>query len=102
MTLSPTDLNTMRQALIDLQANIDESGPCDHPVNICVCGLRTTLTNLADLFHHLSYGQVGYRKQPEPTFDVADLAINMLRDMNNFRTRQLAIEHEALKEHRNA
>ena len=60
MTFTPAELNTMRNALVDLQANLDELGPCDHPVNVCVCGLRTTLDNLAPLFHRITSGQVGW------------------------------------------
>lgn len=95
MTLSPADFNTMRNALVDLQANLDESGPCDHPVNICVCGLRTTLTNLADLFHRVTDGQVGYRKQPEPAFDMVSFARDLLQQSNVERLSQLKAEADA-------
>lgn len=105
MNLNPADLNTMRNALVDLQANLDECGPCDHPVNICVCGLRSSLSNLADLFHRMTDGQVGYRKQPEPpdfpatmaeaNGNMGDIAIAMMREVNDFRIRQLAIEADA-------
>ena len=103
MNLSHADLNTMRNALVDLKANIDECGPCDHPVNICVCGLRTTLTNLADLFHRMTDGQVGYRAQPdqpepsaaEAMSNFGDIAIAMMREMHDFRNRQLASEADA-------
>lgn len=103
MNLSPADLDTMRQSLVDLQANLDEVGPCDHPVNICVCGLRTTLANLADLFHRMTDGQVGYRAQsdqPEPSAAEAmgnfgDVAIAMMLEMQGFRIRQLAREADA-------
>lgn len=101
--LSPADLNTMRNALVDLKANLDETGPCDHPVNICVCGLRTTLTNLADLFHRMTDGQVGYRAQsdqPKPSAaeamgNMRDIAMTMMQEMNEFRNRQLAREADA-------
>ena len=69
MNLTPADLNTMRNALVDLQANLDEAGPCDHPVNVCTCGLRTALNNLADLFHRMTDGQVGYLKYDVDTDD---------------------------------
>ena len=105
MTLSPTDLATMRQALVDLQAYLEEAGPCDHAVNICVCGLRTSLSNIADLFHRMTDGQVGYRAQPEPTDfpatmaeaigNMGDIAIAMMQEMHDFRIRQLAIEADA-------
>lgn len=105
MTLSPTDLATMRQALVDLQAYLDETGGCDHPVNICVCGLRTSLSNIADLFHRMTDGQVGYRAQPEPTDfpatmaeangNMGDIAMAMMREITEFRIRQLAIEADA-------
>jgi hypothetical protein len=105
MNLSPADLDTMRQALIDLQANLDEAGPCDHPVNICVCGLRTSLSNIADLFHRMTDGQVGHRAQPEPTDfpatmaeangNMGDIAMAMMREITEFRIRQLAIEADA-------
>jgi hypothetical protein len=104
MNLSPADLATMRQALVDLQANLEDIGPCDHPVNICVCGLRTTLINLADLFHRMTDGQVGYLAQPEPedeapaaedTFNMAAFAMDMLMQSNNFRIAQLRAEADA-------
>lgn len=101
MNLSPADLNTMRQSLVDLQANLDETGPCDHPVNICVCGIRTTLTDLADLFHRMTDGQVGYLAQPKPSAaeamgNMRDIAMAMMQEMHDFRNRQLAREADAL------
>lgn len=94
MTLTKDDLNTMRQALVDLQSNIDESGPCDHPVNICVCGQRATLDALATLFYHLSKGQVGYRK-PSADFDMVDFARDLLHQTNVERLSQLKAEADA-------
>jgi hypothetical protein len=55
----------MRQALVDLRTQIEETGPCDHPVNICVCGLRNTYENLGDLFYRITDKQVGFPRQPE-------------------------------------
>jgi hypothetical protein len=34
-------------------------GPCEHPVNVCVCGLKSLRDDAADLFHRLSNGRVG-------------------------------------------
>jgi len=95
MNLTPADLNTMRNALVDLQANLDEAGPCDHPVNVCTCGLRTTLNNLADLFHRMTDGQVGYRTQREPSFDMVDFARDLLTQSNVSRLAQLKAEADA-------
>lgn len=95
MNLTPADLNTMRNALVDLQANLDDTGPCDHPVNVCVCGLRSTLNNLADLFHRITDGQVGYRTQREPSFDMVDFARDILNQSNAFRLSQLKAEADA-------
>jgi hypothetical protein len=77
MNLSPADLSTMRQALVDLRTQIEETGPCDHPVNICVCGLRTTYKNLGSLFYRITDGQVGF--VPEPQFiDLEQMTRNIL------------------------
>lgn len=95
MNLTPADIATMKQALVDLQANLDDTGPCDHPVNICVCGLRSTLTELADLFHRITDGQVGYRTQREPDFDMVGYAQDLLTKSNAFRISQLKAEADA-------
>jgi len=95
MNLTPADIATMKQALIDLQANLDDTGPCDHPVNICVCGLRSTLIELAELFHRITDGQVGYLAQREPDFDMVDFAREMLNETNAFRIDQLKAEANA-------
>jgi hypothetical protein len=65
MNFSSADIATMRQALVDLRTQIEETGPCDHPVNICVCGLRNTYENLGDLFYRITDKQVGFPRQPE-------------------------------------
>lgn len=98
MNFSPADLNIMRNALIDLRAQIEETGPCDHPVNVCVCALRTTYENLSDLFHHITYGQVGSPKQPvpmNPELDMVDFARNLLMQTNVERIAQLKAEADA-------
>jgi len=65
MNFSSDDIATMRQALVDLRTQIEETGPCDHPVNICVCGLRNTYENLGELFYRITDKQVGFPRQPE-------------------------------------
>ena len=65
MRFSPADINTMRQALVDLRTQIEETGPCDHPVNICVCGLRNTYENLGDLFYRITDKDVGFTRKIE-------------------------------------
>jgi hypothetical protein len=94
MRFSPADINTMRQALVDLSAQIEETGPCDHPVNICVCGLRTTYENLSDLFYRISDRQVGFARKPE-LVDMLDLAHKALLSANLQRIAQIKAEAEA-------
>jgi hypothetical protein len=65
MNFSSDDIATMRQALVDLRSQIEETGPCDHPVNICVCGLRTTYENLGDLFYRITDKGVGFTRKVE-------------------------------------
>ena len=98
MRFSPADINTMRQALVDLSAQIEETGPCDQPVNICVCGLRTTYENLSDLFYDLTYGKVGAPKQPvpmNPELDMVDFAHKALLSSNLQRIAQIKAEADA-------
>jgi hypothetical protein len=65
MNFSSDDIATMRQALVDLRTQIEETGPCDHPVNICVCGLRNTYENLGDLFYRITDKDVGFTRKIE-------------------------------------
>jgi hypothetical protein len=65
MNFSSDDIATMRQALVDLRTQIEETGPCDHPVNICVCGLRNTYENLGDLFYRITDKDVGFTRKVE-------------------------------------
>ena len=65
MNFSSDDIATMRQALVDLRTQIEETGPCDHPVNICVCGLRNTYENLGDLFYRITDKDVGITRKIE-------------------------------------
>ena len=77
MKFSEADLNTMRNALVDLRSQIQETGPCDHPVNICICGLRNTYENLGSLFYRITDGQVGFT--PAPQFiDLEQMTRNIL------------------------
>jgi hypothetical protein len=65
MNFTPTDLATMHQALVDLRSQIEETGPCDHPVNICVCGLRNTYESLGALFYRITDKRVGFTPEPQ-------------------------------------
>ncbi len=94
MNLSYEDINTMRQALVDLRTQVEETGPCDHPVNVCVCGLRTTYENLSDLFYRISDRQVGFTRKPE-LVDMLDLAHKALLGANLQRIAQIKAEAEA-------
>jgi hypothetical protein len=94
MRFSPADINTMRQALVDLSAQIEETGPCDHPVNICVCGLRTTYEDLGDLFYRISDRRVGFTRKHE-LVDMVDFAHKALLSANLQRIAQIKAEAEA-------
>ena len=94
MNLQPGDINTMRQALVDLRTQVEETGPCDHPVNICVCGLRTTYENLSDLFYRISDKKVGFNRKPE-LVDMVDFAHKALLNANLQRIAQIKAEAEA-------
>ena len=74
MNFKPHELDTMRYALKDLKDNLEAVGPCDHSVNICVCGQRAVLLDLTTLFHRITNGQVGYKQQATPTPDYVDEA----------------------------
>ena len=95
MNFTQVELNTMRNALTDLRNNLDDSGPCDHDVNVCVCGLKATYENLADLFHRMTNGEVGFPLPPEPTFDMVSFATDLLTQHNVFRIAQLKAEADA-------
>jgi|694.fasta_scaffold16103_9 hypothetical protein len=77
MNFSPADISTMRQALTDLRSQIEETGPCDHPVNICICGLRTTYENLGSLFYRITDKRVGFAPTPE-LIDLEQMTRNIL------------------------
>ena len=89
MNLNPTDLSIMRNALLDLESSLADYGACDHRVGICTCHMRTNLVNIADLFHRITNGQVGYRTQCEPDFDMVGYAKDLLTKSNAFRISQL-------------
>jgi len=66
MNLSPSDLDTMRKALVLLRSDITEIGPtCDHAVGFCICDLKNTYENLGELFYRITDKQVGFPRQPE-------------------------------------
>lgn len=94
MTFSPADLNIMRQALVDLRSQIEETGPCDHPVNICVCGLRNTYENLGSLFYRITDKQVGFTRTPE-LIDIVEFSRVFLDRTNVERLSQLKAEADA-------
>jgi len=97
MNLSSEDINTMRQALVDLRTQVEETGPCDHPVNVCVCGLRTTYEDLGDLFYRISDRRVGFTRKPElvDMYDMVDFAHKALLSANLQRIAQIKAEAEA-------
>ena len=59
MNLSPADIKKLGLVLDELDELITDVGPCEHPVNVCVCGLKSLRDDAADLFHRLSNGRVG-------------------------------------------
>ena len=107
---------TLRDVITILQQYLDEAGPCDHSVNICVCGIRSTLDDFGRDCYHRTGGAVGWKylrfdvdlddpKQcadheassaAEAMNNIGDIAIAMMKDMQAFRLRQLAIESAAL------
>lgn len=95
MNLNPTDLSIMRNALLDLESSLADYGPCDHGVGICTCHMRTNLVNIADLFHRITDGQVGYRAQREPDFDMIEFARSTIEQSNVMRISQLKAEADA-------
>ena len=54
MNLSPADIKTLGLVLDELDELIIDVGPCEHPVNVCVCGLKSMRDDAADLFYRLS------------------------------------------------
>ena len=74
MNFKPHELDTMRYALKDLKDNLEAVGPCDHSVNICVCGHRAVLIDLNNLFHRITNGQVGRKQYAMPTSHCVDEA----------------------------
>ena len=77
MNFTPAELDTMRQTLMLLRADLNEFGPCDHAVNVCVCELRKTYQDIGALFYRMTNGQVGFT--PEPQFiDLEQMTRNIL------------------------
>lgn len=98
MNLQPSDIKIMGRILDDLDDQIREVGPCEHPVNICVCHLQATRDDAADLFHRISFGRAGSPKQPvpmNPELDMVDFAHKALLSANLQRIAQIKAEAEA-------
>ena len=57
---------TLRDVIAILQQYLEEAGPCDHAVNICVCGIRSTLDDFGTDCYHRTGGAVGW---PNPRFE---------------------------------
>lgn len=95
MNFKPHELDTMRYALEDLKDNLEAIGPCDHSVDICVCGHRAVLLDLTTLFHRITDGQVGYKQQATPTCDFVDMAHKLLLQSNLDRIAQIKAEADA-------
>ena len=107
-----------------LERYLDEAGPCEHSVNICVCNIRQTLDDFGKDCYHRTGGAVGWQylrfdvdtddpKQraaeeasaraemefpttmAEAIGNMGDIAIAMMQEMHEFRNRQLAREADA-------
>ena len=116
MNMNPADIHTLRQTLKYMENYLDETGGCDHPANICVCGIRVNLDCFGKLCWHLTDGKVGWQylrfdvdtddpKQraaeeassaAEAMGNMRDIAMTMMQEMHDFRNRQLAREDDAL------
>lgn len=94
MNFSSDDIATMRQALVDLRTQIEETGPCDHPVNVCVCALRTTYENLGDLFYRITDRRVGFTRKVE-LIDLVEFSRVFLNQTNVERAAALKAEADA-------
>ena len=46
---------TLRDVIAILQQYLEEAGPCDHSVNICVCGIRSTLDDFGTGYSSLAW-----------------------------------------------
>lgn len=73
MNLTTTDIDTLRIGLIEYERFLEETGGCDHSVNICVCHHRSILDGLGTTFHKISKGKVGW---PNPRFDITEADAN--------------------------
>ena len=77
MNFTPAELDTMRQTLINFRNHLADLGPCDHDVNVCVCGIKGTYEDIGALFYRMTNGQVGFT--PEPQFvDLEQMTRNIL------------------------
>lgn len=61
MNLNPADIHTLNQTLNHMKRYLEETGGCDHGVNICVCGIRVNLDCFGKLCWHLTNGKVGWQ-----------------------------------------
>jgi hypothetical protein len=97
MNLQPGDIKLMGQILDDLDDQIRECGPCEHPVNVCVCHFQRTRDLASDLFHRLSNGAIGTAILPDPgdPIDMIDFAHKALLAANLQRIAQIKAEAEA-------
>lgn len=107
--------DTLKEVLRLLEKYLNEAGPCDHPVNICVCDIRHTLDEFGKDCYALTGGAVGWQyyrfdvdfddpkqraleeasARAEDTFNMAAFAMGMLTQSNNFRIAQLRAEADA-------
>jgi len=110
--------NLLNEVIQLLEQYLDETGGCDHSVNICVCNIRHTLDEFGKDCYHRTGGAVGWQylrfdvdlddpKQladheassaAEAMSNMRDIAMAMMQEMHDFRNRQLAREAAALKE----
>lgn len=64
---------TLRDVITILQQYLEEAGPCDHSVNICVCGIRSALDDFGTDCYHRTGGAVGW---PDLRFDITEANAN--------------------------
>lgn len=51
-------LTAAKLGLEHLKQQIEDCGPCDHPVNICVCGLKADADSIAEAIEHAESDKV--------------------------------------------
>jgi hypothetical protein len=57
--VSDQDMQVISDLIEFAKENIHDIGPCDHAVNICVCGAKSTVDRASALLFRLSNGTMG-------------------------------------------